>query len=71
MSYEAEKILQAFCKEGKKEVADYTEVTPQVLEMEEDIFNKALKELEVNGNIKGIIWGEDEQPLYDYINIIA
>lgn len=71
MSYEAEKILQVFCKEGKKEVADYTEVTPQVLEMEEDIFNKALKELEVNGNIKGIIWGEDEQPLYDHINIIA
>lgn len=71
MSDEAKRIFQAFYEKSKKEVVDYMEVTPQVLGMEEDIFNKALKELEVNGNIKGVLWGEDNQPLYDDINIMV
>ena len=49
MSKEAELILKAFINEAHGEIVDFMEVTPKLLNMSENVFYAALKELEDTG----------------------
>ena len=57
MSKEAELILKAFINEAHGEIVDFMEVTPKLLNMSENVFYAALKELEDTGCVK-IFCGE-------------
>lgn len=55
MSKEAELILKAFINEAHGEIVDFMEVTPKLLNMSENVFYAALKELEDTGCVKNIL----------------
>lgn len=69
MSKEAELILKAFINEAHGEIVDFMEVIPKLLNMSENVFYAALKELEDTGCVKNILWGNDGECLYDDIKI--
>ncbi len=70
MSNEAELILKAFINETKKDIIDFTNVTPDSLNIRDDIFYRALKELEGLGYVTNIAWCDDNgEALYDNIEI--
>nr|DAF37759.1 MAG TPA: helix-turn-helix domain protein [Caudoviricetes sp.] len=69
MSNEAELILKAFINETKNDIADFTNVTPDSLNIRNDIFYKALKELESLGYVTNIAWCDNGEALYDDIGI--
>ena len=69
MSNEAELILNAFVDEAHKDIADFMNVTPVRLDISEESFYKALKELEIMGCVKDIQWCPDGECLYDDIEI--
>ena len=69
MSKEAELILKAFINEAHGEIVDFMEVTPKLLNMSENVFYAALKELEDTGGVKNSVWGNDGEGCYDDIKI--
>ena len=69
MSSEAEKILNAFINEAHSNIIDFTNVTPESLNISEDVFYKALRELETSGYVTNMLWWDNGECLYDDIEI--
>lgn len=71
MSKVAEILLNALIAETQNDPVDFMNVTSETLNISDEDFITALRELEFLGYVKNVLWGEENTCLYDDIIIIT